>query len=158
MEKLFGHKVRVRVCGLLVQDDSLLMVHLDAPTRPEPFWSVPGGGLIHGERVEDALRREMAEETGISVNPGSLFYVSEFIQHPFHAVELYFLCNFESGMAGLGNDPEFGEGKQIIKDVAFIPLDQLSSTEIFPEFIRHQFAQDWRGGTNIPKWVRSDVP
>jgi ADP-ribose pyrophosphatase YjhB (NUDIX family) len=158
MEKLFGHKVRVRVCGLLVQDNALLMVHLDAPTRPEPFWSVPGGGLNHGEKIEDALRREMLEETGLKVRVGPLFYVSEFIQNPFHAVELYFICEMKSGMLGVGFDPEFGDGKQIIKDVAFISLDQLSKTAIFPEFIRHQFLQDWRGGTNTPRWIRSDEP
>lgn len=158
MEKLFGHKVRVRVCGLLVQDNALLMVHLDAPTRPEPFWSVPGGGLNYGEKIEDALKREMLEETGLTVRVGPLFYVSEFIQNPFHAVELYFLCEMKSGKLGVGFDPEFGDGKQIIKDVSFISLDQLSKTAIFPEFIRHQFLQDWRGGTNTPRWIRSDEP
>lgn len=46
----------------------------------EPFlgeWSIPGGGLHHGERLEDAVRREVMEETGISIRIGGLLGVFE---------------------------------------------------------------------------------
>lgn len=40
-------------------------------------WSIPGGGLHEGERLEDAARREVMEETGVSVRLIGLIGVFE---------------------------------------------------------------------------------
>ena len=152
---MLGHKVRVRACGLVVHDNALLLVHLQAPTRPDPFWSVPGGGVQHGESLEETVIRELFEETGLEVSVERLQYVTEFIQHPFHAVEFYFLCHKTVGTLTKGHDPEYESGSQMILDVAFTPLEKLSETELFPEFIRHQFHVDWQRGTDTPIWIRS---
>lgn len=157
-EKALAHKIRVRSCGLLVQDDALLMVYLNAPTREHPFWSVPGGGLQQGEKLEDAVRREFLEETGLTITTGPLMYVSEFIQHPFHAVEFYFRCYLEQGDLITGQDPEFEPHHQIIISTEFKSLDRLHELEIFPEFIRHRFVHDLNNGTDTPVWIRSNGP
>ncbi len=47
--------------GITIRDGSLLVVQGKAGVF------LPGGGLEDGETVEDALRREYAEETGFSV-------------------------------------------------------------------------------------------
>ena len=157
LTRMLGHKVRVRACGLVVHEESLLLVHLKAPTRPDPFWSVPGGGVQHGESLETAVIRELHEETGLEVGVERLFYATEFIQHPFHAVEFYFLCQKTGGTLSKGHDPEYESGSQMILDVAFTPLEKLSETELFPEFIRRQFPADWQRGTDTPIWIRSGV-
>lgn len=49
--------------------------------RP-PFlgqWSIPGGKPHHGERLEDALRREVLEEAGVQIRIGGLIGVFEAI-------------------------------------------------------------------------------
>src|SRR4051794_21976938 len=39
-------------------------------TRIEGRWTLPGGGIDHGEDPRDGLRREVYEETGLDVEPG----------------------------------------------------------------------------------------
>jgi len=138
----FSKRLRVRVCGLIVESDKILLVNIQSPTRTEPFWTPPGGGLEFGESLKDAVKRELMEETGLIVEPQSLMYTSEFIKDPFHAVEYYWRCIRIGGDLKLGTDPEFDRGQQMLKAVEFIGLDQLASLPVFPEYIRDHISVD----------------
>jgi ADP-ribose pyrophosphatase YjhB (NUDIX family) len=50
---------------ILDPDDRLLLVRFVHPQTGEEFWTTPGGGLDPGEGLEDGLRRELREETGL---------------------------------------------------------------------------------------------
>lgn len=45
--------------------DRLLLVRFVDPSRGASWWATPGGGLEPGETHEQAVRREVAEETGL---------------------------------------------------------------------------------------------
>lgn len=54
----------------------------------EGAWSLPGGRVEFGERLEDAARREMREETGVELDGIELLRLHESIDpaHDAHAV------------------------------------------------------------------------
>lgn len=59
--------VRQGVRALLLDpEDRVLLVRFVNPETGEEFWATPGGGLDPGEVLEDGLRRELREETGLA--------------------------------------------------------------------------------------------
>lgn len=54
---------RQAVRAIIIQDSKILMVHTN-----KGDYKFPGGGIKKNESHEDALRREVAEETGYIVN------------------------------------------------------------------------------------------
>jgi ADP-ribose pyrophosphatase YjhB (NUDIX family) len=58
--------VRPAARALVVDpDDRVLLVRFVNPETGEQFWTTPGGGIKPGESPEDAIRRELREETGL---------------------------------------------------------------------------------------------
>lgn len=65
--------MRVRCVGAIVHDAEgrLLLIRRGRPPA-EDLWSLPGGRVEPGETDGEAVVRELAEETGLRVEPGSL--------------------------------------------------------------------------------------
>jgi len=55
--------LRPAACALIMRGATVLLLN----TRSTGKYQLPGGGVETGERIEDALRREVREETGIEV-------------------------------------------------------------------------------------------
>lgn len=69
---------KVGVGGIVIQDGRVLLLLRKRP--PEAgTWSLPGGRVEFGERLEDAVVRELREELGITVEVESLVCVTNHI-------------------------------------------------------------------------------
>ena len=60
-------------------------------------YALPGGNLEFGERMEDALKRELIEEIGLSVSVGSLAFVAEVHQRQKDTLHMVFNGEIENG-------------------------------------------------------------
>lgn len=123
----FGNRLRVRVCGICIQGDSLLLANTRDATRPGDFWSPPGGGMHFGEPAHETLRREFGEETGLEIAVGGFMFACEFIAPPLHVVELFFQVAVVGGQLAKGTDPELR--RQVIAEVGFYPFHEIRQRE-----------------------------
>lgn len=72
------HSARVECVGAVIRDDAgrlLLILRGHEPSKG--LWSVPGGRIEAGETDEQAVVREVAEETGLRVICGRLLGTAE---------------------------------------------------------------------------------
>jgi ADP-ribose pyrophosphatase YjhB (NUDIX family) len=60
-----NQRQRVGAYALVRDAGRVLLCRMSATTRTPGRWTLPGGGLRHGEDPEDAVLRELAEETGL---------------------------------------------------------------------------------------------
>ena len=79
----------VAVGVLLLPDGAFLLT-----SRPEGkvyagYWEFPGGKLEAGETVEQALRRELHEELGITIGAAEL-WKTQMVDYPHALVRLHF--------------------------------------------------------------------
>jgi ADP-ribose pyrophosphatase YjhB (NUDIX family) len=105
------------VGALVFHEGRVLLVERGKPPL-EGFWSLPGGLVEAGERLEDAVAREVLEETGLRVNAEAMATVFERIMpgenetagHPeYHYVLVDFYCKVLGGDLHAGDDSRRAE-------------------------------------------------
>ncbi len=137
--QLYGNKLRVRVCGICLDDGNrILMVKHTGLGREGELWTPPGGGMEWGQSAPDNLEREFREETGLIVSAGEFLFIHEHLTGPLHAVELFFRVRQTGGSLKTGHDPEMHPDHQIIADVRFFHFDELK--QLAPGKIHAMFA------------------
>src|SRR5205814_2113551 len=88
--EIFGNKLRVRVCGICIKDQTILLIKHKYLGPKNELWAPPGGGLNFGENARTSLEREFKEETGLNVRVEDFLFIHEFLNPPLHAIELFF--------------------------------------------------------------------
>ncbi|GAA1796820.1 hypothetical protein GCM10009795_047840 [Nocardioides hankookensis] len=61
---------RVAAYAVILRDGAILLSRLAPSVTPDELWTLPGGGLDHGEDPRDAVVREIHEETGLDATVG----------------------------------------------------------------------------------------
>lgn len=98
----------VGVGGVLIRDGKVLLIRRGKPPL-YGRWVVPGGTVELGESLEQALVREMREETGLEVVPLEILTVFDRIERDgdqvvYHYVIVDYLCRWLGGEALAASD------------------------------------------------------
>jgi ADP-ribose pyrophosphatase YjhB (NUDIX family) len=91
---LANTKYLVGVTGIVFDDAGRVLVVRHTYRNRFP-WGLPGGWAGGRERLEAALARELAEETGLEITVGEAFHVQSGYPRP--QVDVYFLCRHHGG-------------------------------------------------------------
>lgn len=63
--------------ALVRRDDEVLLTRVSVAGHHTGSWTLPGGGIDHGESPHEAVAREVHEETGLAVTVGALLGVHD---------------------------------------------------------------------------------
>jgi 8-oxo-dGTP diphosphatase len=133
LEKNFGGRIRVRICGILIENNHVLLAKHQGLGEAGFLWNPPGGGAHFGETYSETLKREFLEETNLIIEVGQFLIFNEYIKNEIHALELFFEVKRTAGELKLGADPELSSEEQMLVDLKF-----WSKAEIL-EFPKNQF-------------------
>ncbi|MHA1583106.1 MAG: NUDIX hydrolase [Candidatus Baldrarchaeia archaeon] len=77
-KRLYPENPIVGIGAVIVKGDKVLLIKR-AGDPGRGLWSIPGGLVELGEKIKDAVRREVKEETGLDVRVGEIADVTEII-------------------------------------------------------------------------------
>lgn len=121
-------KITVGVGAVVFRGDETLLIRRGkAPFKGR--WSIPGGRLRPGERLEDAVRREVLEETGVIIRIGGLIDVFEAVPGADddidrHVVMVDYWAEWISGEPVAGDDAEAAEFAPHAEALARVSWDE----------------------------------
>ena len=120
-----GGDVRVRVGGILITNDGILLIAHKKDN--DVYWLLPGGGVDYGESLSEALTREFAEELNIEIIVNDPVLISDSIDPggDRHIINIFFLCEYSKGEFILGNEIRLHDfkffKKEEIPDIKLLP-------------------------------------
>lgn len=121
---------QIRVTGILVRGESVLLVK--QRVNEMRAWSLPGGRVEAGERLDEAIVREFFEETGFRVKVQKLLYVCDKNDCAPPVAHITFLLEKTGGVLTLPTN-EFDENR--IEDVQFVPFSRLTAIGFKKRFV-----------------------
>ncbi|HEX8292550.1 MAG TPA: NUDIX hydrolase [Pyrinomonadaceae bacterium] len=111
--------------GAVVSDERGRVLLLRHVLRKGSGWGVPGGFLTAGEQPEEAIRRELREETGLELDAVELAFVRS-LGHA-RQVEIIFRCRMRAAaLGGLEKGFEIDRAEWFARDALpeGLPADQ----------------------------------
>jgi len=117
---------RIGVGAVVLRGDQVLLVQRGQPPR-KGKWSVPGGLVEIGEKLEQAVHRELYEECGIRANIQDYLETFEYIQQDhenriqYHYIVIDYLAEYLKGELRANSD---------IHQAAWLTFDQICKLAI----------------------------
>ena len=135
---------------LVVHHDRVLAAH-HHHADGDDFWCLPGGKAEPGERLEDAARRELREETGLPVGLAGVVWLQDLVaSDEFVVVFAGWLAAGHDGVLPAG--PRQPGSDHNLVEVAWKPVDELLAGDFRPASLLKLL-----GRGNLPELPRPEL-
>jgi 8-oxo-dGTP diphosphatase len=133
LSRQYSKKPVVGVGALILDGDKILLEQRkNEPSKGK--WSVPGGLVELGESMEDAVVREVKEETGLDVYEPRLVDVVNYVSYGERGAVMYHYVIVDYLVAVRSGKPKAASDAAALKWVPFNELEQYDLTESFRQF------------------------
>ena len=129
-----SQRFHVGVYGVLIHENKMLLIKKSRGAY-KGIYDLPGGGIEFGEKIEEALKRELIEETGINLEShifvGHSEYFCKYLNDANEPRELHHLGLYYKVTAsfdGIKSDPDGHDSL----GAEFIEIDKLDKIKIAP--------------------------
>jgi ADP-ribose pyrophosphatase YjhB (NUDIX family) len=98
------------VAAVVFDDQDRLLLVRRGKEPGKGLWGIPGGGVELGEQLDEAIKRELREETGLKVKPIDIITVVDRVYRDddglirFHYIIVEFLCRAGNGVPRASDD------------------------------------------------------
>ncbi len=127
----------------MIRGDELLVVHRNKFGKK--YDTLPGGRIEMGESPEEAVRRELREETELEVGEARLVFVEE-AGDPY-GTQYIFLCEYKDGEPKLSADSEeaaINKLGQNIHEPIWLRIDELNERPFVSEGLKERIMRGYK--------------
>ncbi len=118
-----------RHAGIVIKDRQILIMH--RIKNGHEYYVIPGGHRRDGELGSDTVKREMYEETGITIKSSQLAF--EFVDHLKSNHDYYYLCEWENGdKPTLMGEEKDADPKINFFEPMWLPIAEIKNLNLLP--------------------------
>jgi ADP-ribose pyrophosphatase YjhB (NUDIX family) len=125
--------------GIVIDDEGRLILIKRTKPGQDPYWTTPGGGIEDSDAtVEDALRRELAEELGATADGYQQVFLTSDPTDAGVAIQYFFVARLTSLRLAERYGPELGSPERGAYDLYYVSLrdDSLNAIDLKPTALK----------------------
>ena len=137
----------MRQCSraIIIKDNQLLL--MKRKQRDKQFYSLVGGAIEPGETPEQALTREVYEETSIEIANPRLVIIED--DGDYYGIQHIFLADYKSGEIAIQDNTDESRDNQQGDNTyqpQWVNLSELGNTSLLPSELKQSILQGLTGG------------
>ena len=146
----------IRAVAIIIKNNDVLLMW--RKNQGKEYYVFPGGGVEENETVEEAVIREVSEETTLKVKIEKQLYHHHYIND---SDQYFYLCSYLSGEPTLG---DANEKEDMLKNTdnfyqpVWMKIDNLKKLLLYPLEIRDWLLEDVKNDfKDVPREVSMEV-
>ncbi len=116
--------MKIRPSILVIEKNAILTLKYNY--NGNIVFALPGGNLEFGEKLTDALKRELEEELGLEAEVGNLKFIAEVLTDKSYTQHLVFEGKIMRGT------PKINPNETTAEEIYWLPLNKLLATNLYP--------------------------
>jgi ADP-ribose pyrophosphatase YjhB (NUDIX family) len=116
--------MKTRPSAIIIADNKLLTLKYNY--NGNTLYAIPGGNLEFGEKLEEALARELEEEIGLEIEVQNLIFIAEVHVQKKDTLHCIFKAKIVSGI------PNLNPKETTALEICWLPINDLEDYNLYP--------------------------